>query len=79
MTDVELNSFELKYIAFIYLHICGVVHINIDTYTTVFRNTFIRQLADILYTLYIHSTTDKCAGFLCHKAGIRVHQYINVN
>lgn len=27
----EINSFELKYFAFIYLHIFGVVRINIDT------------------------------------------------
>lgn len=31
MPAAEINSFELKYFAFIYLRIFGVVRINIDT------------------------------------------------
>jgi len=77
MTDAEFNSFELKYLAFIYLHIFGVVHINIDTYTIEFCNIFIRQLVGILNSLYIHRTTDNCERFECYKGSIRVYQYIN--
>lgn len=78
MTDAEFNSIELKYLTFIYLHIFGEAHVNIDTYTINFCNTFIRQLVGNLYTLLIHRTTDNWARFLCHKVSIRVHQYNNL-
>jgi len=78
MPDVEINSFELKYSAFIYLHIFGVVHINIDTYTIEFRNTLIWQLVGILYTLYIQRTTDNSAMLLWHELNVRVQQYCDI-